>query len=187
MKRWLLLVALWVVPASVQATEWHALAGVQSTNKGRQVIAFLPNELWVHAGDSVTWHFFSDEIHTVSFLIPGQIRPTYLAGCRPALHETVGNLLQTVIVVIDRAEAHPATFFAPSHLHDVGQLVQRIEQFYAAQGDARGWVKPRVVIGHEVHSGGAVERFDLGGGLFVDAAKPTAIDAATRLVEGTQA
>jgi plastocyanin len=81
MKRWVLLVALWVVPASVQATEWRALAGVQSTNKGRQVIAFLPNEVWVHAGDSVTWHFFSDETHTVSFLIPGQIRPTYLAGC----------------------------------------------------------------------------------------------------------
>jgi plastocyanin len=81
MKRLVLLVVLWVVPASVQATEWHALAGVQSTNKGKQVIAFLPNEFWVHAGDSITWRFFSDEIHTVSFLTPGQIRPMYQAGC----------------------------------------------------------------------------------------------------------
>ncbi len=81
MKRALLLMALCVVPATVQATEWHALAGVQNANKGRQVIAFLPNEIWVHAGDSITWHFYSDEIHTVSFLKPGQIRPTYQAGC----------------------------------------------------------------------------------------------------------
>jgi len=81
MKAWTVIVSLLVLPARAQATEWHAFAGVQSMDKGRQVLAFLPNELWVHVGDSITWQFFTDEIHTVSFLTPGQIRPTYVIGC----------------------------------------------------------------------------------------------------------
>jgi plastocyanin len=81
MKAWPIVVALSVLPASVQATEWHAFAGVQSTDKGHQILAFLPNELWVHTGDSIRWQFVTDEIHTVSFLTPGQIRPTYVIGC----------------------------------------------------------------------------------------------------------
>jgi len=81
MKTWLWIVALLVVPVSAHATEWRAFAGVQSEDKGRQVLAFLPNEFWVHAGDHITWQFLTDEIHTVSFLTPGQIRPTYVAGC----------------------------------------------------------------------------------------------------------
>ncbi len=71
-----------VVPAAAQNT--HAIVGAQSTDKGRQGLAFLPNELWVHVGDSVRWTFVTDEIHTVSFLrtIPShQIRPPFPVGC----------------------------------------------------------------------------------------------------------
>jgi plastocyanin len=46
---------------------------------GKQALAFLPNEVWVHTGDSVTWTFPTDEIHTVTFLkqntLPEQLRP----------------------------------------------------------------------------------------------------------------
>src|SRR5262249_60179535 len=68
MKTWTAIVALLVLPARAQATEWQAFAGIQSTDKGRQILAFLPNELWVQVGDSITWQFLTDEIHTVSFL-----------------------------------------------------------------------------------------------------------------------
>jgi plastocyanin len=48
---------------------------------GHQALAFLPNEIWIHAGDSVTWTFNSNEIHTVTFLTLGQVRLPFDAGC----------------------------------------------------------------------------------------------------------
>jgi plastocyanin len=61
--------------------EWQATVGAQDEQKGRQVVAFLPNELWIHAGDSVQWNVKADEIHTITFLTAGQIRPTFDTGC----------------------------------------------------------------------------------------------------------
>src|SRR5262249_38552693 len=62
-------------------TDWHATVGAQDENKGRQVVAFLPNELWIHAGDSIQWNVKADEIHTVSFLTAGQVRLPFDVGC----------------------------------------------------------------------------------------------------------
>jgi plastocyanin len=62
---------------------WQASVGGQSSDKAVQVLAFLPNEMWIHAGDSVTWTFNSDEIHSVTFLKAGQSRPTFAVGCPP--------------------------------------------------------------------------------------------------------
>ncbi len=59
----------------------HASVGAQSQDKGRQVVAFLPNELWVHAGDSIQWTVNADEIHTISFLTTGQVRLPFSFGC----------------------------------------------------------------------------------------------------------
>jgi plastocyanin len=49
---------------------WKAVVGGQNTDKAHQALAFLPNELWIHAGDSITWTQKADDIHTVTFLIP---------------------------------------------------------------------------------------------------------------------
>ena len=68
-----------LVPAF--GAEWQATVGAQSEDKGRQVVAFLPNELWIHAGDSVHWTVKADEIHTISFLTAGQVRPPFVVGC----------------------------------------------------------------------------------------------------------
>jgi plastocyanin len=72
--------AVLALPQITQA-QWHATVGAQSESLGRQALAFLPNELWIHAGDSVTWTFDSDEIHTVTFQRPGQIRLAFQVGC----------------------------------------------------------------------------------------------------------
>jgi plastocyanin len=61
--------------------EWQATVGAQSQNLGRQALAFLPNEIWIHAGDKVTWRFDVDEIHTVTFLTNAQPRPPFPVGC----------------------------------------------------------------------------------------------------------
>ncbi len=76
------LIAIQAIPAAAQ--DPRATVGAQSADKGKQALAFFPNELWVHERDSITWTFATDEIHTVSFLrtIPSQqIRPPFSVGC----------------------------------------------------------------------------------------------------------
>jgi plastocyanin len=63
------------------ASQWQAAVGAQSQDKGRQVIAFLPNELWIHAGDRIQWTVNADEIHTITFLTASQVRPPFFVGC----------------------------------------------------------------------------------------------------------
>jgi plastocyanin len=84
--RWMLLCAVLIVPqvlwgvASASATSpqtWHATVGAQSADKGRQALAFLPNEIWIHAGDRITWRFDADDVHTVTFLTATQPRPDF--------------------------------------------------------------------------------------------------------------
>jgi plastocyanin len=58
----------------------QAVAGVQG-HRGKQALAFLPNEVWIHEGDSITWTFPTDERHTVTLLTPGQVRPKFQTGC----------------------------------------------------------------------------------------------------------
>ena len=69
---------------AVRAETWQAIAGAQSADKAVQVIAFLPNEMWIHTGDSITWSFPTPERHTVTFLKPGQVRPPFSIGCPAA-------------------------------------------------------------------------------------------------------
>src|SRR5690348_2142697 len=77
-----------VAATRVQAEEWQARAGAETPDRGSQALAYLPNEFWVHAGDSIRWSFPTHERHTVSFLATGQSRPPgfgptfgVLAGC----------------------------------------------------------------------------------------------------------
>jgi plastocyanin len=60
---------------TAQAKEWRAIVGGESPDRGSQALAFLPNEVWIHAGDSIRWTFPTHERHTLTFLKPGQIRP----------------------------------------------------------------------------------------------------------------
>jgi plastocyanin len=60
---------------TAQAPDWQAIAGGESRDRGRQALGFLPNELWIHTGDSIRWTFPTHERHTLTFLKPGQTRP----------------------------------------------------------------------------------------------------------------
>jgi plastocyanin len=70
-----------IVSKAVQAESWHALVGAESPDHASQVIAFLPNEMWIHAGDSITWSFPVLEPHSATFLTPGLVRPAFTVGC----------------------------------------------------------------------------------------------------------
>src|SRR5690348_4369772 len=77
---WIFMLAIFTVPQAESATiTWQATTGAQNTDEGIQALAFFPNELWVHIGDSITWNFPTSDIHTVTFLkqntTPQQVRP----------------------------------------------------------------------------------------------------------------
>lgn len=82
---WILALGALIAPQLAVAVTWQAEVGAQSNDLGRQALAFLPNELWVHAGDSVAFTFATAEPHTVSFLkqdvTPQQTRPASTTGC----------------------------------------------------------------------------------------------------------
>jgi plastocyanin len=67
---------------AIHPQSWRAIARAQSPDKATQALAFFPNDIWIHAGESITWTFAADEHHSVTFLKPGQVRPTYTAGAR---------------------------------------------------------------------------------------------------------
>jgi plastocyanin len=77
----LILVAGLLLLPQLSAAQWNATVGTESNDLGRQGLAFLPNEIWVHAGDSITWTVTAAEPHTVTFLTDGQIRPPFNVGC----------------------------------------------------------------------------------------------------------
>jgi plastocyanin len=84
--RWMVALAILVVLPQAAPAQWRATVGAQSPQKGKQVFAFLPNELWIHEGDSITWKFEAGEIHTVTFLGTSpitQLRPPFQEGCPP--------------------------------------------------------------------------------------------------------
>ena len=76
---WIIAFPIFIAPRAVCAMPWQATTGAQSADEGIQALAFLPNELWVHVCDSITWTFPTPEIHTVTFLqqniTPQQVRP----------------------------------------------------------------------------------------------------------------
>jgi plastocyanin len=106
--RWLLLPALLVFPLSSYA-QWQAKAGAQfpdcqngsdadallaSGCQAAQAMAFIPNEIWIHQNDTITWTLATDEDHTVTFLYQpqpatlgvapypaAQQRPSNAGGC----------------------------------------------------------------------------------------------------------
>ena len=73
----LLLAALSVPSTARAATTYNANVGAETRDQAVQADAFLPNELWILEGDSIKWTFVpKNEVHTVTLLTPGQIRPS---------------------------------------------------------------------------------------------------------------
>src|SRR5665213_1390048 len=80
---WLPVILLLFVPKSFQATTtWSVALGAQTSDAGVQAMAFLPDEIWIDAGDSVTWTSHTGEAHTVSFLL--QPEAAAIPGSFPA-------------------------------------------------------------------------------------------------------
>ena len=73
----LLLAFLIGVPQTAKASQtWYLNVGAERRDEANQAVAFLPNEIWIYAGDSIQWTWQPKNFpHTVTFLNPGQTRP----------------------------------------------------------------------------------------------------------------
>ena len=80
---WMLVIAALLLPSVVHAqVVWQGRVGAETNDQATQADAFLPNELWIMEGDSVTWKFGpQNEIHTLTLLEPGQVRLPFNVGC----------------------------------------------------------------------------------------------------------
>jgi plastocyanin len=58
--------------AETASRDWTVLVGNESNDMAIQGMRFLPGEIWVDAGDTVTWQANSAEIHTVTFFPGGE-------------------------------------------------------------------------------------------------------------------
>ena len=43
-----------LIPLTASAENWQVQVGAQAGDKAHQALAFLPNELWIRAGDTIT-------------------------------------------------------------------------------------------------------------------------------------
>lgn len=143
--------AIFALPPAAHA-QWHAKVGAQSKDMGKQALAFLPNEIWIHAGDSITWTWQSDEIHTLTFLTVGQPLPfNFAAGCpgfssSPATFDgsacvTTPPMVigQTFTVSFPKAGSYKfeclvhLVMSGTVHVLDLGQPLPHTQKFYDLQ------------------------------------------------------
>jgi hypothetical protein len=54
LKKYTLLAVLLSCVPQLRA-QWIAVVGAQSRDQARQALAFLPNEMWIHAGDNINF------------------------------------------------------------------------------------------------------------------------------------
>jgi plastocyanin len=65
-------------PAASAQQLWHIRVGAESHDQAKHADAFLPNEIWIYAGDSIKFTFSpKSEVHTVTLLEAGQARPLF--------------------------------------------------------------------------------------------------------------
>ncbi|MBV8515484.1 MAG: hypothetical protein JO260_09305, partial [Acidobacteria bacterium] len=77
---WTIIILILFCTPTVVKAQWKANVGAETKSQSRQADAFLPNEIWISAGDSITWTFVpKNEPHTVTLLAqntnPQQVRP----------------------------------------------------------------------------------------------------------------
>jgi plastocyanin len=74
----MLVAAALLVPSPAKAqTTYNASVGGETSDQSVQANAFFPNELWLFEGDGIQWTFVpKNEIHTVTLLATGQVRPS---------------------------------------------------------------------------------------------------------------
>ncbi|HWZ78447.1 MAG TPA: hypothetical protein VNX87_18025 [Candidatus Sulfotelmatobacter sp.] len=170
-----------LLPSAALADTWQIQVGAQNGDRAHQALAFFPNEIWIHADDSITWSFPTNEVHTVTFLALGQVRPNRFAGCAGGLPpdgrtpdfsvfdnntcvnsgiltNADGKTYTVIFPVIGNFKlvclAHP-NMTATVHVLDSGIPLPHDQDFYDRQADRqRGALLSDLNASAHVHEGG---------------------------------
>ena len=70
---------------------WNILVGVDNKAHDITGMAYLTPEIWINAGDTITWTANSGEPHTVAFLASGQQRPRLYNPLSPTQNNPAGG------------------------------------------------------------------------------------------------
>jgi plastocyanin len=136
--RWMLLFTVLIVPqvlwgaASAPATPqptpqtWFATVGAQSGDMGHQALAFLPNEIWIHAGDSITWRWDVGDIHTVTFLKDGATRPNFGVPPFSSSPATFDGSTSVITPPLVKPATFTVTFPSPGNFKQVCLVHERM-------------------------------------------------------------
>ena len=139
--------------ASAQQT-WHVQVGAESHDQATRVDAFLPNDIWIYAGDSIKFMFSPrNEAHTVILLEAGQAHPLFGGSMtngdsyivkfpRPGnyrLLHLVHSEMYGVVHVLQNADS-TAAFYASSLPYDPldyqHQAAEEMRALFAGKDDA---------------------------------------------------
>lgn len=92
-----------LTPALAAAPQTYTvLVGAEDANRGIDIMAYFPNTLYVHVGDTVQWVQNSFEIHTVSFMAGATTLPDILM---PAPANPISPLMFNPVVVFPTVPA----------------------------------------------------------------------------------
>ena len=142
--------------AAVASTTWQATVGAQSSDKAIQALAFLPNDMTVDVGDTITWTFPAAEIHTLTFGVPPGPPPAFTTPqtCNAATSSTNqcawdGTHLVTSGTMMD-GQSYAVAFTTPGsfkflclvhsnmtgtvHVQAAGTAYPHDQTFYTQQG-----------------------------------------------------
>jgi len=92
-----------LTPALAAAPQTYTvLVGAEDANRGIDIMAYFPNTLYVHVGDTVHWVQNSFEIHTVSFMAGATTLPDILV---PAPANPISPFMFNPVVVFPSVPA----------------------------------------------------------------------------------
>lgn len=115
------------VPTAGAQQTWHVQVGAQSHDRAKQVDAFLPNEIWIYAGDSIKFTFSpKSEAHAVTLPEAGQARPLFSGSMTNAA---------AYIVKLPTPGNYKLVCPPPSDMYGVVHVLQHTDSkgaFYAA-------------------------------------------------------
>lgn len=73
-----------------QPRTWQAIVGVENVNHTTQGLIILPLAFWINRGDTLVWTANAGDMHTVTFLPPGEKLPPF-TGSSDQIHRVGGD------------------------------------------------------------------------------------------------
>lgn len=87
-------------PAPTSPQTWWVMVGAQSDDMQVSAMGYYPREIWVNAGDTVSWKFVTGEPHTVTLATPAALNNPNL-GENPFLPASGGNTVTAASLAPD--------------------------------------------------------------------------------------